>query len=84
MSLLNYLKPQVAGFSPLTMGLRDGILAQMLAEQDPRATAHQQFECDRWESVLVRRMESIRVRPSLSASTPRSSSYDLDAAHVAR
>lgn len=40
------------GFRYSPMGLRDGILAQMLAEQDPRATAHQQFERDRWESVL--------------------------------
>ena len=34
------------------LGLRDGILAQMLAEQDARTTAHQQFERERWESVL--------------------------------
>jgi exopolyphosphatase / guanosine-5'-triphosphate,3'-diphosphate pyrophosphatase len=40
------------GFRYSTMGLRDGILAQMLAEQDTRATAHQQFELERWESVL--------------------------------
>jgi exopolyphosphatase/guanosine-5'-triphosphate,3'-diphosphate pyrophosphatase len=40
------------GFRYSPMGLRDGILAQMLAEQDPRAIAHQQFERDRWESVL--------------------------------
>lgn len=40
------------GFRYSPMGLRDGILAQMLAEQDPRATAHQQFERDRWEAVL--------------------------------
>jgi exopolyphosphatase/guanosine-5'-triphosphate,3'-diphosphate pyrophosphatase len=39
------------GFRYSPMGLRDGILAQMLAEQDPRALAHQQFERDRWESV---------------------------------
>jgi exopolyphosphatase/guanosine-5'-triphosphate,3'-diphosphate pyrophosphatase len=40
------------GFRYSPMGLRDGILAQMLAEKDPRATAHEQFERDRWESVL--------------------------------
>jgi exopolyphosphatase/guanosine-5'-triphosphate,3'-diphosphate pyrophosphatase len=40
------------GFRYSPMGLRDGILAQMLAEQDPRASAHQQFERDRWEAVL--------------------------------
>ena len=40
------------GFRYSGLGLRDGILAQMLAEQDARTTAHQQFERDRWESVL--------------------------------
>jgi exopolyphosphatase/guanosine-5'-triphosphate,3'-diphosphate pyrophosphatase len=40
------------GFRYSTMGLRDGILAQMLAEQDLRTSAHQQFERERWESVL--------------------------------
>jgi exopolyphosphatase / guanosine-5'-triphosphate,3'-diphosphate pyrophosphatase len=35
-----------------TMGLRDGILAQMLAQQDTRTSAHQQFERERWEAVL--------------------------------
>jgi len=34
------------------MGLRDGILAQMLAESDARTRAHQQYERDRWEAVL--------------------------------
>jgi exopolyphosphatase/guanosine-5'-triphosphate,3'-diphosphate pyrophosphatase len=41
------------GFRYSDLGLRDGILAQMLAEQDERATAHQQFEQERWESVLA-------------------------------
>jgi exopolyphosphatase/guanosine-5'-triphosphate,3'-diphosphate pyrophosphatase len=36
-----------------SLGLRDGILAQMLAEQDARATAHHEFERERWESVLA-------------------------------
>ncbi len=40
------------GFRYSPLGLRDGILAQMLAEQDPRASAHQQFERERWEAVL--------------------------------
>lgn len=40
------------GFRYSPMGLRDGILAQMLAEQDPRTSAHQQFESERWEAVL--------------------------------
>ena len=43
----------LAGFRYSDLGLRDGILAQMLAEQDERATAHQQFEQERWESVLA-------------------------------
>jgi exopolyphosphatase/guanosine-5'-triphosphate,3'-diphosphate pyrophosphatase len=41
------------GFRYSSLGLRDGILAQMLAEQDARATAHRQFEHERWESVLA-------------------------------
>lgn len=41
------------GFRYSDLGLRDGILAQMFAEQDARTTAHQQFERDRWESVLA-------------------------------
>jgi exopolyphosphatase/guanosine-5'-triphosphate,3'-diphosphate pyrophosphatase len=43
----------LAGFRYSELGLRDGILAQMLAEQDARTSAHQQFERDRWESVLA-------------------------------
>ena len=42
----------LAGFRYSPLGLRDGILAQMLAEQDARATAHREFEHERWESVL--------------------------------
>jgi exopolyphosphatase/guanosine-5'-triphosphate,3'-diphosphate pyrophosphatase len=41
------------GFCYSPLGLRDGILAQMLAEQDARATAHREFEQQRWESVLA-------------------------------
>lgn len=40
------------GFRYSPMGLRDGILAQLLAEQDPRASVHQQFERERWQAVL--------------------------------
>lgn len=40
------------GFRYSPLGLRDGILQQMLAEQDARATAHREFEHERWESVL--------------------------------
>jgi exopolyphosphatase/guanosine-5'-triphosphate,3'-diphosphate pyrophosphatase len=41
------------GFRYSDLGLRDGILAQLLAEKDDRATAHVQFEQERWESVLA-------------------------------
>jgi exopolyphosphatase/guanosine-5'-triphosphate,3'-diphosphate pyrophosphatase len=43
----------VAGFRYSPLGLRDGILAQMLAEQDARAKLHSEFEHERWESVLA-------------------------------
>jgi exopolyphosphatase/guanosine-5'-triphosphate,3'-diphosphate pyrophosphatase len=43
----------LGGFRYSDLGLRDGILAQMLAEQDARTSAHQQFERDRWESILA-------------------------------
>ncbi len=43
----------LAGFRYSPLGLRDGILAQMLAEQDARATTHAEFEHERWESVLA-------------------------------
>ena len=41
------------GFVYSELGLRDGILDQMLAEQDAKTTAHQQFERDRWQAVLA-------------------------------
>jgi exopolyphosphatase / guanosine-5'-triphosphate,3'-diphosphate pyrophosphatase len=41
------------GFRYSPLGLRDGILAQMLAAQDDRAPAHRQFEIERWESVVA-------------------------------
>ena len=41
------------GFRYSPLGLRDGILAQMLAEQDARAVAHRELEHERWESVLA-------------------------------
>jgi exopolyphosphatase/guanosine-5'-triphosphate,3'-diphosphate pyrophosphatase len=41
------------GFTYSTLGLRDGILTQMLAEQDAKTTAHQQFERERWQGVLA-------------------------------
>jgi exopolyphosphatase/guanosine-5'-triphosphate,3'-diphosphate pyrophosphatase len=41
------------GFVYSELGLRDGILDQMLAEQDAKTTAHQVFERDRWQGVLA-------------------------------
>jgi exopolyphosphatase/guanosine-5'-triphosphate,3'-diphosphate pyrophosphatase len=41
------------GFRYSPLGLRDGLLAQMLAETDTRATGHREFEKERWESVLA-------------------------------
>jgi exopolyphosphatase / guanosine-5'-triphosphate,3'-diphosphate pyrophosphatase len=43
----------LSGFRYSPLGLRDGVLAQMLAEQDARATIHREFEQQRWESVLA-------------------------------
>jgi exopolyphosphatase / guanosine-5'-triphosphate,3'-diphosphate pyrophosphatase len=43
----------LAGFRYSPLGLRDGVLAQMLAEQDARAQIHREFEHERWESVLA-------------------------------
>jgi exopolyphosphatase/guanosine-5'-triphosphate,3'-diphosphate pyrophosphatase len=40
------------GFRYSTMGLRDGMLAQMLAKTDQRASSHKNFEAERWEAVL--------------------------------
>ncbi|AXC14355.1 Exopolyphosphatase [Acidisarcina polymorpha] len=40
------------GFQYSALGLRDGILAQMLAERDERAPLHEVFERERWEGVL--------------------------------
>ncbi|HEY3704797.1 MAG TPA: Ppx/GppA phosphatase family protein [Terracidiphilus sp.] len=41
------------GFRYSPFGLRDGPLAQMLAETDTRASGHREFEKERWESVLA-------------------------------
>jgi exopolyphosphatase/guanosine-5'-triphosphate,3'-diphosphate pyrophosphatase len=40
------------GFRYSPMGLRDGILAQMLAQRDAHAPVHEIFERERWEGVL--------------------------------
>lgn len=41
------------GFRYSPMGLRDGVLALMLAEGDTHTSAHQHFEQERWASVLA-------------------------------
>jgi len=41
------------GFAYSELGLRDGILSQMLAEQDAKTAAHQAFERERWQGVLA-------------------------------
>jgi exopolyphosphatase/guanosine-5'-triphosphate,3'-diphosphate pyrophosphatase len=43
----------LSGFRYSPLGLRDGVLAQMLAELDARAIVHRAFEHERWESVLA-------------------------------
>ena len=40
------------GFRYSPLGLRDGVLAQMLADADIRASVHQTMEAERWEGVL--------------------------------
>ncbi len=40
------------GFRYSPWGLRDGILAQMLADTDERASVHRTIEAERWEAVL--------------------------------
>jgi len=41
------------GFRYSSLGLRDGILALLLAEQDARAPVHRELEHERWQSVLA-------------------------------
>ena len=40
------------GFRYSPLGLRDGVLAQMLADVDTRASVHRTMESERWEGVL--------------------------------
>jgi exopolyphosphatase/guanosine-5'-triphosphate,3'-diphosphate pyrophosphatase len=58
------------GFRYSEMGLRDGVLTQMLAQTDRRAVSHRKFEQDRWDAVLevanrygvdLRRSEVVRA-----------------------
>lgn len=43
---------RLPGFRYSQFGMRDGILSQMLAEEDVRTSAHQAFERERWAGVL--------------------------------
>ncbi len=58
---------QLKGFRYSPLGLRDGILAQMLSDSDQRASVHKVVEQERWNGVLeVCRRYSIdlkRVEP---------------------
>ena len=49
-TLLERMK--LPGFRYSRLGLRDGILAQMLAGTDERASVHRTVEAERWEGVL--------------------------------
>jgi exopolyphosphatase/guanosine-5'-triphosphate,3'-diphosphate pyrophosphatase len=49
-SLLERMGLKSFRYSPL--GLRDGMLAQMLAEADLRTSVHQKMESERWSGVL--------------------------------
>ena len=40
------------GFRYSPLGLRDGVLAQMLADADVRTSAHRTMEAERWEGLL--------------------------------
>ncbi len=41
------------GFRYSPLGLRDGVLAQMLADADSRASVHKTMESERWDGVLA-------------------------------
>jgi exopolyphosphatase/guanosine-5'-triphosphate,3'-diphosphate pyrophosphatase len=43
---------ELKGFRYSPLGLRDGVLQQMLADVDTRTTAHRTMEAERWEGVL--------------------------------
>jgi len=60
---------ELKGFRYSPMGLRDGMLARMLAQADLSHSAHQRLEADRWASVMElcrhygvdpKRMEPVR------------------------
>jgi exopolyphosphatase/guanosine-5'-triphosphate,3'-diphosphate pyrophosphatase len=63
-------KLHLPGFRYSPMGLRDGILALMVAETEQRTSAHHRFEEERWNSVQelcqhygvdMKRAESVRT-----------------------
>ena len=41
------------GFRYSPLGLRDGMLAEMLGNADIRASVHRTMEAERWEGVLA-------------------------------
>lgn len=43
---------ELSGFRYSPLGLRDGILAQMLSDADERASVHKAVEQERWQGVL--------------------------------
>ncbi len=43
---------ELKGFRYSRLGLRDGMLAQMLAETDTRASVHRTMEAERWQGVV--------------------------------
>jgi exopolyphosphatase/guanosine-5'-triphosphate,3'-diphosphate pyrophosphatase len=43
---------ELKGFRYSRLGLRDGVLAQMLADVDVRASVHRTLEAERWRGVL--------------------------------
>ncbi len=43
---------ELKGFRYSRLGLRDGMLAQMLAEVDTRASVHRTMEAERWQGVV--------------------------------
>ena len=45
-------RTELAGFRYSLLGLRDGVLAQMLADADSRTSVHRTMEAERWGSVL--------------------------------
>ena len=66
---------QLPGFRYSPLGLRDGILAQMAAEQDHNTRSGQQIESERWDSI-AKAVEHYRVEMK-HALKVRASAVDL-------